>query len=105
MKSETIQELMMFLCTSRFDLEEQEAKELEQFFSLDEIEALREEKDEKPDDIEIEAISDTEEQDERSDDLIAMDDDAEPQLPENTTQLRMSGRKRKSREDNEFEHY
>ena len=46
MKSETIQELMMFLCTSRFDLEEQEAKRLEEFFTQDEIEVAKEEKDE-----------------------------------------------------------
>jgi hypothetical protein len=44
MKSETIQELMMFLCTSRFDLEEQEAKRLEAFFIREEIEAAKEEK-------------------------------------------------------------
>jgi hypothetical protein len=61
MKSETIQELMMYLCTSKFELEIQEAKELEKFFSLDEIEALREEKDERSEDVESDSISDTEE--------------------------------------------
>ncbi|KAJ5249388.1 hypothetical protein N7524_011704, partial [Penicillium chrysogenum] len=66
MKSETIEELMLFLCSSRFDLELHEAKELERFFSLNEIEALREEKDEKLDDVEFEQISDTEEQPESS---------------------------------------
>ena len=29
----------------------------------------------------------------------------EPQLPESTTQIRASGRKRKSRADNDFENY
>ncbi|KAG0154764.1 hypothetical protein PDIDSM_332 [Penicillium digitatum] len=66
MKAETIEELMLFLCTSRFDLELHEAKELERFFSLNEIEALREEKDDKLDDVEFEQISDTEEQPEIS---------------------------------------
>lgn len=33
MKSRTIEDLMMFLCTTRFDMEEQEAKLLEKFFS------------------------------------------------------------------------
>lgn len=52
---------MMFLCISRFDIEEQEAKLLKKFFSHDEMEAAKEEKDKKLDDIEIEPISDTEE--------------------------------------------
>jgi hypothetical protein len=62
MKSHTIEDLMMFLCTSRFDIEEQEARLLEKFFSHDELEAVKEEKDDNLDDIEIEPISDTEEQ-------------------------------------------
>ncbi|CRL31174.1 HAT dimerisation [Penicillium camemberti] len=61
MKAETIKELILFLCISRFDLKLHEAKELKQFFSLNEIEALREEKDDKLDDVEFEQISDTEE--------------------------------------------
>lgn len=109
MKSETIQELMMFLCTSRFDLEEQDAKRLEEFFTRDEIEAAREEKDEKHEEIEIEPISDTEESDELENEVIVMDDigdeTSEPQLPENSTQLRASGRKRKQREDDTFEYH
>lgn len=52
---------MMYLCTSRFDIEEQEVRLLEKFFSHDEIEAAKEEKDEKLDEIEIEPISDAEE--------------------------------------------
>lgn len=112
MKSETIQELMMFLCTSRFDLEVQEAEELERFFSMDEIEILREEKNERPDDIEIEIISDTEEQADVSKNLIEVDDvdsdaedENEPQLPESSTQIRTSGRKRKATEDDLYERY
>ena len=115
MKSETIQELMMFLCTSRFDLEVQEVKELERVFSFEEIEALREEKNEKPDDLEIDMISDTKEQANIPDNLSEvdnMDDDTgdknhgtEPQLLESSTQLRTSGRKRKTIEDDLYERY
>ncbi|KAG0157964.1 hypothetical protein PDIDSM_5476 [Penicillium digitatum] len=100
MKAETIEELMLFLCTSRFDLELHEAKELERFFSLNEIEALREEKDDKLDDVEFEQISDTEEQPEISGGLIDVDDDntgdndaGDPPLPSYSTQPRMSGGK------------
>lgn len=103
---------MLFLCTSRFDLKVQEAKELERFFSFDKIEALREEKDEKPDNIEIEQISDTEEQGDASRDPIDVDDsdvddghDAEPQLPSSNTQPRTLGRKRKHIEDDIYQHY
>ncbi|THC87216.1 hypothetical protein EYZ11_013338 [Aspergillus tanneri] len=104
MKSETIEEIMMFLCTSRFDLEEQEAKFLKEFFSIYEIEAAKEERDEKLEEIEIESISDTEEQED--DEAVAVIQDyTEPELPENITQTRVSGRKRKSREDNEFEYH
>jgi hAT family dimerisation domain. len=116
MKSETIQELMMYLCTSRFELEVQEAKELERFFSLDEIEALREEKDERPEDVEIESISDTEEQTGVSENLIDVDHDddddndftataIELPLPELIPRPRTSGRKRKIPADDEFESY
>jgi hypothetical protein len=114
MKSETIQELMMYLCTSKFELEVQEAKELEKLFSLDEIEALREEKDEKLENVEMDSISDIEEHTGVSEDLIDIDTDADeeinagpiaPQLPETTPILRTSGRKRKITADDEFESY
>ena len=42
---------MMFLCISRFDLEKEGEEYLKEFFSLDEIEAQREEKEEKLDSI------------------------------------------------------
>jgi len=45
---------MMFLCTSRFDLEEKESQRLEEFFSREEIEAAKEEKDERLDEVEVE---------------------------------------------------
>jgi hypothetical protein len=111
-KSETIQELMMFLCTSRFDLEEQEAKRLEAFFTREEIEAAKEEREEKTKEIDLELISDTEEYGDELDretEVIGSPEDEtiEPQLPEISTQLRLSRRsgKRKQRDDDIFEYY
>ncbi|CAG8404696.1 unnamed protein product, partial [Penicillium salamii] len=104
-KSETVEDLMIFLCTSRFDMEEQETDLLKQFFLHSEIEATREEKDRKLDSVEFLTISDTEEQDQNEvddKDLIELDLDAieqdqrsEPSLPQTRTQIRASGRKRK----------
>ena len=101
MKSGTIKELMIFLCASRFDLEAQEAWELEAFFTVDEIEALKEQKEDKSDDIEVLLISDTEEVDQGSAESDLINVHSEPELPENT-QVRVSGRKRKVREDDDF---
>jgi hypothetical protein len=101
----------MFLCTSRFDVEEKEARYLERFFSHIEIQAAKEEKDEKLDEVQIDLISDTEEQEQEQDnevnDEIGLDEVDGPQLPapENSTQVRASGRKRKTREDEVFEYY
>jgi hypothetical protein len=73
-----------------------------------------EEKDETPDDVEIDEISDTEEQGDLSGDLINIDnytldrdDDgaAAQQLPSTYTQRRTSGRKRMRVEDDMYEHY
>ncbi|KAI2787028.1 hypothetical protein POX_f07381 [Penicillium oxalicum] len=113
MRSQTIEELMMFLCTSRFDIEEQEAKLLEKFFSYEEMEAAKEEKDEKLDEVEIDPISDAKEQDTVINDEIGLDaagevDEAQLPLPRNNTQdtqVRASGRKRKSRDDDIFEYH
>lgn len=101
MKSQTIEELMMFLCTSTFDIEEQEAKLLEMFFSHEDIEAAKE------DEVEMDPISDTEEQDTIINDEIGLDEVGEAQLPlpSNNTQVRASGRKRKSRDDDIFEYH
>lgn len=60
----------MFLCTLRFNLKEQETKELKRFFSLDKIKIVKEEKDDRPNDIKIDLISDTKEPDNRSYNLI-----------------------------------
>ena len=104
----------MFLCTLRFDLKEREAKELKRFFSLNEIEAAKEEKDDRPNNIKIDLISDTKELDDRSYNLIdvnkvneAQDEEDEDRLVllETNTQIRVLGRKRKCREDDIFKHY
>ena len=87
MKSRTIEDLIMFLCTSRFDIEEQEAKLLEKFFSYEEIEAVKEERDNKLDHVDIEPISDTEEQEESIQEDVIQDNEAslldidEPEFP------------------------
>jgi hAT family C-terminal dimerisation region len=107
LNSDTIQELMMYLCTSKFDIEDEEATRLAEFFSRDEIEAAKEEKDDKPDEIELDPISDTEEQDVGLENNEDLDEAPEPPVssPETHTQLRASGRKRKSREDDGFEYH
>lgn len=101
---------MRFLCTSRFDIEEQEAKLLEKFFSHEEMEAAKEENDEKLDEIEIDQISDTEEQDTIVNDEIGLGEadevcKAQLPLPRNNTQVRASGWKGKSRDDDIFEYH
>lgn len=118
MKTETIEELMMFLCTSKFDIEAQEAKLLEKFFSRDELEAAKEEREENLDKDEINPISDIEEQGDGPDDetedvglvttstyTAELDSPDSPSLPPTCTQTRVSGRKRKSREDDIFEYH
>ncbi|KAJ5264775.1 hypothetical protein N7505_007568 [Penicillium chrysogenum] len=116
LRSETIEELMLFLCATRFNLKEAEAKQLQQFFSLAEIESAKEENDDHTEDAELDLISDNEEEEEEegvdsrpretSSYLIDIDIEVtEPQLPETATQIRASGRKRKSRADDDFEQY
>jgi hypothetical protein len=98
---------MMFLCATRFDLEEERGELLSEFFTRDEIEAMKEERDEKPDDIDIDPISDTEEQDLTEEAYLVERDreDSEPCLPSEATQVRVSARKRTRREDDGFEYH
>jgi hypothetical protein len=53
---------MMFLCTSKFDIEEEQASLLREYFSRDGIEAEKEEKEDPANLIDFDPISDTEEQ-------------------------------------------
>ena len=94
---------MLFLYISRFDLKLYKAKELKRFFSLNKIEALREEKDNKLNDVKFEQISDTEKQPKSSGGLIDINNNnntsdnatGDPLLPIYSTQPYISGRKRK----------
>ena len=117
MKTETIEGLMLFFCTMKFDMEEQEVKLLEKFFSLDELEAAKEEREEKLSEVEVNPISDTKEQeDEPGDEPEDTSEEGSlptsehgrlcsPSLPPTYTQTRASGRKRKSWEDDIFEYH
>ncbi|KAJ5318496.1 hypothetical protein N7476_004916 [Penicillium atrosanguineum] len=110
LNSDTIEELMLFLCTSRFDLNFQEAKEVAEDLLSDEIHVLREQSVEKPNDVDAEEISDTEEQGDGpssgSGDLIDVDyDDATIRFTAAPSQVRTSRRKRKHVEDDLYECY
>lgn len=94
----------MFLYAIRFNLREDEARQLEQFFTIYEIGAAREEKKEYSGYLEIDIISGTGEQEERSTALVDIGE-TEPQLPERSTQVQVLGRNQVRREDDSFEHY
>lgn len=112
----TIQELMMFLCTVRFDMQEEQFTFLKEFFSRDEIEAANEEREDSPTQVDIDPISDdeedTQEQEEHSKETehpVVFDDEALP-LPtqeEGNTSIRVSvrARKRLRREDDQYTYY
>ncbi|CAG8206757.1 unnamed protein product [Penicillium salamii] len=104
----------MFLCTSRFNIEEQKTKILKEFFSQNKIKITKEKKNRKLDLIKILLISNTEENDHKVDykDLIKLISNTNKQNRElelsflqTITQIRISERKQKSREDNLFEYY
>lgn len=115
MSSTTIQELMMFLCTSRFDLQEDSLTFLKEFFTLDEIEAGKEEEREyTPDQFELDPISEDEDQ------AILEDEDEDEELPlpdnnntdieelpytESTQTRRASSRKRPRQEDDQWAYH
>ncbi|KAJ5249580.1 hypothetical protein N7524_011896 [Penicillium chrysogenum] len=62
LNASTIQELMMFMCTSKFDVEEEQFTVMKKYLSVQEIEAANEERDtHTPDD--LDPISDNEEDD------------------------------------------
>ena len=76
LRSETVEEIMSYLCTTRFDLNNAEAKQLEKFFTLEEIEAAREQNRENLKEIKIDMISDDEEEvEEVSSDRIEMENE------------------------------
>ncbi|KAJ5957298.1 hypothetical protein N7501_011577 [Penicillium viridicatum] len=98
LKSETIEELILFLYITRFNIKDTKAKQLEQFFTLAEIESAK-------DDNEKEEGVDNRLR-EISPHLIDIDIEVtEPELLETVTQRQALGRKRKSRVDKDFEQY
>jgi hypothetical protein len=107
---------MMLRCTSKFDTEEDETVYIKEFLSHNEIEVEKEAKEDGPDELGIEEISDTEEgndQGRREEGEEEGENDeteaTEPELPapEGNTQVRASvrARKRTRREDDEFTYY
>lgn len=82
----------MFLCTSRFDLQEEGLSFLKEFFSLDEIEAAKEEKEDIPDQFELDLISDNEEEETQEE---SNEDELDLPLIESTQARRASERSRK----------
>ncbi|KAI9034744.1 uncharacterized protein KD926_006131 [Aspergillus affinis] len=120
LKSETIEKIMLFLYVSRFDLKDTEAKELKKYFTLNEIETSKEQSNENLKDVRVNLISDNEKEEEEEEedteivtsksfneliDFGTASDTEELQLPENRIQLQTFGRKRKHKEDNDFEQY
>lgn len=132
LKPQTIQDLMMFMCTVKFDLETEQFALIEEYLSTQEKQAERERKDAiKKQEEEFNTISDNEKglsttessqavplpnakalgkRRATSDDLIKLDDDGEIPLPENqhvqgesSTQRRSSGRvPKRPRQDEDF---
>lgn len=109
----------MFLCTSKFDMEEEQFAFLKEFSSRDEIEAVNEEREDTPDQFDLDPISDNEEQDtkeQRGDEdtqhaiiseQAVISDDEVNLLPAPREELRASVRPRKRvrREDDQFAYY
>ena len=100
---------MMFFCTSRFNLEKKETEQLKRFFSQNKIEAAKEEKNKRFEEVEIELISNIEKLDSEADKAIEIEeiteDYTEPNLSVINTQIYASEQKRKTRKDNIFQYY
>ena len=101
----------MFLCTSRFDLQEESFTFLKEFFSLDEIKAAKEEKEDMPNEIELDLISDNEEegtQEEGNEAQQPVSSSDELDLPVTGKQTRRTSeraRKRPREEDNQWSYH
>jgi hypothetical protein len=88
LNSTTIQDLMLFMCTSRFEVEEKELSLMKQYLSNEEQQALDEEKDAQQLQDTLEPISDNEEDDGLE---ISIDQPATQQLSK-----RAQGKRRRS---------
>jgi hypothetical protein len=114
LKPKTIKDLMMFLCTSKFEIEEEQLALVEEYLSSHEIQAAKEEREAQKSQDDLEPISDNEEDnsvsnhvrvpsvralgkrrrsiaepgtEEIQEPVIELDDDGEVPLPDNTTIL------------------
>ena len=101
----------MFLCTSRFDFQDESFTFLKEFFSLDEIEAAKEEREDMPNQIELDPISDNESegtQEEGNEAQQPVSSSDELDLPVTGTQTRLTSeraRKRPREEDNQWSYH
>lgn len=112
----------MFLYTLKFNIEAQEAKLLEKFFSRNKLKTVKEEREEKLHQDKINLISNTEKQEDEpekgpenrienirlvqtSQSTTELDRPGSPSLPLTCTQIRVSGQKRKSQNNNTFKYY
>lgn len=73
LKPKTIRDLMMFMCTTKFDMESEQLSLIEEYLSTQEAEVAREEKEIRKAEDEFDPISDTEE-----DPLATISQPAEP---------------------------
>jgi hypothetical protein len=132
LKPQTIKELMLFMCTTKFDVESEQLALIDEYLSTQEKQAKKEQKDAQKKEEEFDPISDDEEdlstseapaetiqhpsaralgkRRATSDQLIELEDDDEVPLPDNshleegrTTQRRSSGRvPKRLRQDKDF---
>lgn len=107
---------MIYLYTSKFDIEEEQSAFLKEFFSRDKIKATREEREITPNRVSVDPISDTKEEgnQEEEQDIgevqIVIDDKPDLPLPPTkvgSTQLRASirARKRIRRDNDQYTYY
>ncbi|KAJ6001218.1 hypothetical protein N7481_001627 [Penicillium waksmanii] len=62
LKSKTIQDLMLFMCTTKFDMESEQLSLMDDYFTTQEAQAAREEKDARKAECEFDLISDSEDE-------------------------------------------
>ena len=112
----------MFLCTSEFDIEEEQASLLREYFSRDEIEAEKEEKEDPANLIDFDPISDTEEQGRQGEEEEEEEEDGEDDEQEGEEEVRIeqhedhfeselplpqsdTQRRKRVRRDDDYEYY
>jgi hypothetical protein len=107
---------MMYLCAIRFDMDDEQRQFLQSTFSQDEIEATEEDQEDSPDQLDVDPISDNEEEGiddveneaERENEGVSEDDNQSlPLLERANTQIRalVRLRKRQRRDDDQYSYY